>query len=240
MGVSLEENSKYADIQADLDSMLEALAKKKMRLLITIDEIVNSKNVREFTTYYQHCLRENYPVFVLMTGLYKNIRALQNDRSQTFLKRAPRINLGPLNTMRIAKKYEDTFEISTEKAIELSRYTMGYSYGFQILGYYLFDNNKKEVDKDILFEYKMNLIECSYDKIWEELSPTEKEIVKTISKLGGDTTVKQIKELLNIDSNNFSTYQNTLEYSGILIENIGYGKVKFGLPFFKDFVDQQF
>ena len=51
-----------------------------------------------------------------MTGLYKNIRALQNDRSQTFLKRAPRIVLGALNMVRISQKYKEVFSLSDEEA----------------------------------------------------------------------------------------------------------------------------
>jgi hypothetical protein len=42
-----------------------------------------------------------------------------------------------------------------------------------------------------------------------------------------------------MDSNNFSTYQSTLENSGILEADAGYAIIKFALPFFKDFVKRQ-
>ena len=84
--------------------MLKELKEEKKRLLITIDEVSNSKQMREFTNYFQHCLREELPVFVIMTGLYKNVRALQNNRSQTFLRRIPKITLEPLNFSRIMQK----------------------------------------------------------------------------------------------------------------------------------------
>ena len=75
----------------EIDKILVELNKNNKRVLITIDEVVNSKDMREFATYYQHCRRESLPLFVLMTGLYKNIRALQNNRSLTFLKQATRV-----------------------------------------------------------------------------------------------------------------------------------------------------
>ena len=148
VAVSSETDEKYSDIQVDLDTLLEKLKKKNTRILITIDEIHNSKDVRAFTGYFQHCLREKLPVFVLMTGLYKNLRSLQNNRSQTFLKRTPRIDLGPLSQIRIAKKYEEIFGLDPGQASDMAALTMGYSYGFQILGYLLYDAGGKQVDKD--------------------------------------------------------------------------------------------
>ena len=56
-----------------------------------------------------------------MTGLYKNIRALQNNRSQTFLKRAPRIVLGALSKTRIAQKYQEVFSLNPTEADEMAK-----------------------------------------------------------------------------------------------------------------------
>ena len=105
LSISVEKKEEvYRDIRLDLDRMLKELKEEKKRLLITIDEVSNSKQMREFTNYFQHCLREELPVFVIMTGLYKNVRALQNNRSQTFLRRIPKITLEPLNFSRIMQK----------------------------------------------------------------------------------------------------------------------------------------
>lgn len=237
--VSVSRESKYSDVQSDIDEMLQELAKHNIKVLITVDEVINSKNVREFTSYFQHCLREKLPIFVLMTGLYKNIRALQNNRSQTFLKRASKIVLGPLNLRRIAKYYEDTFNISEVQAFDIADQTMGYSFAFQILGYHLFENNKTKIDDDILYDYKLSLEESSYEKIWEELSSTEQEVLIAIAKSDDDVRVKTVRDSLEMGSNNFSTYQNTLENIGILSQKSSYGKVNFSLPYFREFVLRQ-
>ena len=236
IGVSSETDSKYSSVYIDLDNIIEQLMKKKIKILITVDEAVNSKNMRELTTFFQHCLREKYPVFLLMTGLYKNIRALQNNRSQTFLKRAPRIILGTLSIIRIAQKYQEVFSLEPDEADEMAKYTGGYSYAFQILGYLVFESKKNEVSKSILNEYKMILRESSYDKIWEELSPNERLVAKTTAEAPDGSTVKKIREKLNMSSNEFSTYSDTLEKSGVFASDSAYGTVRFALPYIKEYI----
>ena len=238
VGLSAEKEEKYTDIQADIDAMLKDLDKNNIRLLITVDEITNAKNVREFTSYYQHCLRENFPVFLIMTGLYKNIRALQNNRSQTFLKRAPKIDLRPLNIIRVSPKYAETFMIDDDAAYDMAKETAGYSYAFQILGYLTFEAGKKIPDKSVMLEYRASLVENSYDKIWEELSAEERRVVSAIAKAEDNVSVKEVREVLELDSNRFSTYQSYLQNEGILSETSSYGRLKFELPYFKEFAER--
>jgi hypothetical protein len=99
---------------------------EKKRLLITIDEAVNSKNMRIFVSAFQILVRQDYPVFLLMTGLLQNITNLQDEKSLTFLYRAPKIQLGALNISAIKEKYKQVFKLEDEKALELARYTNGY------------------------------------------------------------------------------------------------------------------
>ena len=239
IGASSEIDKKYSSTYTDIDSMLEQLKKRDMRVLITVDEAVNSKTVREFTTYFQHCIREEYPVFLLMTGLYKNIRALQNNKTQTFLKRAPKLVIETLNKGRIAEKYKEVFSISDEEAMRIANHTNGYSYAFQILGYLLFDNKKQEVTPLILKEYRLILGESSYDKIWEELSENEKLVAWTAADYPEDTSVKVLREKLQMSSNEFSTYQNTLEKSGVFAGNSAYGRIRFALPYIGEYIKMQ-
>ncbi len=239
VGAATEENEKYSSVYTDLDSMLEKLRDKNIKVLITVDEAINSKTLREFTSFFQHCLREKYLVFLLMTGLYKNIRALQNDRSQTFLKRAPKIVLGALSLPRIAQVYKETFELGEEEATQMASYTQGYSYAFQILGYLVFESNKREVTEKILAEYKIILAESSYDKIWEELSGNERLVALTAANMPDNAMVKDAREKLGMNSNEFSTYSDTLEKSGVFSPDAAYGRIKFALPYMKEYISRK-
>ena len=55
VGAATEENEKYSSVYTDLDSMLEKLRDKNIKVLITVDEAINSKTMREFTSFFQHC-----------------------------------------------------------------------------------------------------------------------------------------------------------------------------------------
>lgn len=48
-------------------------------LLIAIDEVTSTEYMRVFAASFQVFLRQNLPVFLLMTGLYENINELQNE-----------------------------------------------------------------------------------------------------------------------------------------------------------------
>lgn len=121
--------------ERDMLQMLARIKKQKKKLLLTIDEVTNNENVRAFASAFQIMMREEAPVFLLMTGLYDNIHSLQNQKAQTFLYRAPKIRLEPLNTTAIRSTYRDVFDIPDATAGEMARITCGYSFAFQVLGY---------------------------------------------------------------------------------------------------------
>ena len=105
------------------------------KILITIDEVTKNDNIRVFSAAFQILLRKEYPVYLLMTGLYENIYNLQNEKSLTFLYRAPKVVLEPLNYTAMIAKYKQVFSCEQEKAEEMAKLTKGYSYAFQLLGY---------------------------------------------------------------------------------------------------------
>ena len=105
------------DVEIKIKKMLSVLKELGKRLLVAIDEVTNSSDLRAFASAYQIFLYEGYPFFLIMTGLYDNVRSLQNEKSLTFLYRAPKIYLEPLNINAIANSYRETFNISTEEEI---------------------------------------------------------------------------------------------------------------------------
>ena len=75
------------DIEEALTRMLRSIQNHKKRVLITIDDATNSKDIRIFVSAFQIFLREELPVFLLMTGLYNHIDRLRNAKGMTFLER---------------------------------------------------------------------------------------------------------------------------------------------------------
>lgn len=93
IGVSVEKSKKFLDIENAIQAMLDIVKKKKKRVLISIDEAVSNEEMKIFAGTFQILVRNEYPIFLLMTGLFENIDALQNEKNLTFLYRAPKIKL---------------------------------------------------------------------------------------------------------------------------------------------------
>ena len=68
-----------------------------------------------------------------MTGLYENIYDLQNEKSLTFLYRAPKIILEPLNYTAIKSHYMRIFDINDEMADKMTLLTRGFHLRFRCL-----------------------------------------------------------------------------------------------------------
>lgn len=236
LGVSIEHAAPVTDIEDVLARMLEQIQKAGKRLLITIDEVTNSEQIRIFASAFQIFLRENYPIYLLMTGLYENIYELQNDRSLTFLYRAPKLLLEPLNYIAIRKNYMDIFKIDGEMAGNMASLTKGYPFAFQVLGYLYWE--KREINssvEEILPEYDQYLEEYVYSKIWSELSEQDKKVLFVIAETP-EGSVKEIRDKLEMTSGMFSVYRDRLKRKGV-IDTREYGKVSLALPRFAEFIE---
>lgn len=109
-GVAIEGVPPLTDTETAIITILEKLKKQDKRLLITIDEVTNNDYMKVFAGSFQIFVRQDLPVFLLATGLYENIDELQNEKNLTFLFRAPKIQLKPLNQQAVMNKYKNIFK----------------------------------------------------------------------------------------------------------------------------------
>ena len=236
LGVSIENAVPVTDIESVIERMLEQIQQDGKRLLITIDEAANSENIRIFASSFQIFIRRDYPIYLLMTGLYENLYDLQNDKSLTFLYRAPKLMLEPLNYTAVRKHYMDIFGLDMETAEKMTVLTKGYPFAFQVLGYLYWENREKDID-DILPEYDQYLEEYVYGKIWSELSELDKKVLLEIS-VNQESRVLCIRERLQMKSELFAVYRERLKRKGV-IDTREYGKIRLLLPRFAEFVKLQ-
>lgn len=222
-----------ADIEIQLKKMLSVIKSMGKKLLIAIDEVTNTQNMRIFASSYQMFLYESFPVFLIMTGLYDNIRGLQDERNLTFLYRAPKIELKPLSIIAMANDYSKMLDISDAEAQEMARFTRGYSYAFQVLGYLKYKYDRPLTD--LISEFDEILEEYSYEKIWSELSPRDKDVIKVLAK-NGKMKVENIIKATGMTSGSFSTYRRRLGRGGI-ISTEEYGYCEICLPRFSEIIN---
>ena len=234
IGVSIEHAVPVTDIESALELMLGELKKAGKKLLLTVDEVTNSAYIKVFASAFQIFLRKDYPVFLLMTGLYENLYELQNDKSLTFLYRAPKIMMDPLNFTAVKKHYMDILALDGQQAEQMALLTKGYPFAFQVLGYLYWENRGQKSLEDILPEYDQYLEEYVYSKIWSELSELDKKIVYEMA-VSKETKIKLIRERLEMKSELFSVYRDRLKRKGV-VSSEQYGYLTLALPRFDEFV----
>ena len=212
-----------------IEQMLDVLKKKNKRVLIAIDEVMHNQNMKVFASQFQILIRKGYPLYLIMTGLYENVSAIQNDPALTFLLRSPRINLEPLSIFQVVQQYISSLGVDFDKATELANITKGYAFAFQALGMLYYEHGDEDELEVILTRLDGMLDEFVYRKIWESLSGVEKKIVKAM----GDNPVfvKDVCEKSGVNSSSFSKYRERLMYKGI-IKPTQHGQVELLLPRF--------
>ena len=230
-GIGINGATSSNDYVGMIDENFKAIIKKKKRVLITIDEVSLNDNMKVFASQFQIFVRQDYPIFLIMTGLSENINKIQNDPALTFLLRSPKIITGPLSILQIARQYKSIFETDDYKAKELAELTKGFAFAFQALGV-AYWNNRNDFNKTIS-EYEELLDDFVYKKIWESLTLKEREIVRAISKDKVKTNDICIKA--SITNSTFSKYREALIEKGI-IETPQYGFVSQALPRFYEVV----
>jgi len=248
IGVKLENAQLVASNEEDaLKLMLGVLKKAGKKVLVTVDEITYGKDVARFSHALSSYAGADYDIYVLMTGLRENIKVIKNQKSLTFLYRAKVKELDELNITAVCADYQKTLDIPRERAEELAFSTRGYSLGFQALGYHCWDALCKngelsdEVMEGVYNELDVTLSELAYEKIWDELSEKDKEVLKAICAIQNGTDsrlvkVEDVRSLIDMSSNTFTTYRTRLMDSGVL-DGKQFGAVSFKLPRFEKFVD---
>ena len=208
------------------------MKKSGKKLLITIDEVVSTPDLRAFASAFQIFVRQGLPVYLLMAGLYENVQSLQNEKSLTFLYRAPKIHLSPLSVNTMAANYKKNLPLDIDSALELARLTKGYSFAFQVFGYYVYQ--EKAFNEEAVTLAQQYLEENAYEKIWSELSQKDREVTYAIAQ-SKDGKIQNIRSVLKMDSFQFTPYRTRLIRKGI-INGDTHGYVYFTLPLFEKYV----
>ena len=232
-GVSVERSAVEMTSEVVVEKMLDVLAKHNKRLLVTIDEAANNEYIKRFAHSFQIFIRQKYPIYLIMTGLYENIYNLQNEKTLTFLYRVPRFVLEPLSISPIISSYASIFGLSNEQATKMAVLTKGYPFAFQVLGYLKWENREMQLDK-LIPDYDQYLSEYVYDKIWSELSDKDRRVVVSMAESDEYVRIQSLREKIGMNSSQFSTYRDRMIRKG-LVDVSRYGYIGLILPRFREY-----
>lgn len=233
IGLEVEGSVAISNIQTALTKMLDTLKKHNKKLLVCIDEVTVTNEMKLFAGAFQIFIRQDLPISMILTGLHKNIDSLKNTENLTFLYRAPRIELPPLNMGSIAANYRNVLGVSHEASLEMAKITRGYSFAFQVLGYYTWEDTNRDY-RSALPLVRNYLEDSVYVKIWSELSQSDRLFMKNVVN-SGSGKAEVIKQLMQIDNSKYSVYRSRLIKTGIL-DGDKHGYLSVTLPMFEEFV----
>ena len=233
------DNTPVDDYEVIVERMLKVLKKHHKHLLLAVDEAVNNPYIREFAHAFQIYLRQDYDIFLLMTGLYENLYELQNEKSLTFLYRAPKVFVEPLSFDMIAESYSAVFDQEPSVSVEMAKLTGGYAFAYQVLGYLKWERTPAEI-KNLLPEFDHYLADYVYDKIWYGLTEKERLILHAIVSRAGSQYVRsmEIRDATGITKNAYGVYRDRLVHKGVVDGRL-YGQLRLALPGFERFIQKK-
>lgn len=199
-----------------IEDALRILRSKEKKLLITVDEITNTPRMQDFASNLQIWMGQDFPVFFLGTALYERIEELQNVPNLTFLYRAPKIDLQPLDLISVSRVYQKSLKVSEVRGNELARMTLGYSFAFQALGYIYWNAMPVTNVQEILPDYDAMLSNSSYSKMWQELSAGDRKLCVAIANCKSSSVQDIKKKVGEASANRFNQRRIRLKNRGII------------------------
>ena len=233
IGLSSTKSDEIFDIGIEIDEMLSQAKTDGKKIFIGVDDVSKTSEMVIFASEFGKWMVENYPVYMVCTGLYENIEQLSNVKNLTFFRRATTVMTKPLSLIKISEMYRSRLGIDTSVAKELAVMTNGYAYAFQELGV-LFFSKKYKTPRDAEGDLRSELFAYAYEKIWEEMSEGDRELVRLISEKAEYKREEVLKGMKN--PQNYSVYRDRLARRGIITLRQGY--ISLCLPYFGSYISE--
>lgn len=236
-----------ANWRTHVDQLLDQLTQKGVGLLITVDEVDPSlEEMVQLVTTYQHFVREDRDVVLLMAGLPHRVSALLNGSSTSFLRRAAQHNLGPIPQYEVEQAFKLTVaeggRAIDEDAAQLAVQAIdGFPFMFQLVGYRSWNASadsekltKSAVEQGVRLA-KEELEDRVFGATLAELSPGDIAFLAAMASLPQPTRQADIRKKLGKSSSHVSIYKRRLLEAGV-IEEPRRGTLAFALPGFGECV----
>ena len=230
-----------------LSLLCEVLSKHKKGVLFLIDEIRSSTpEMRTFATTYQHLVGEGMNVAVAIAGLPNAISSVLNDKILTFLNRAHKVDLNPLQIADVSACYArafSDFDIEYDaKTIDTASYaTDGYPYLFQLVGYHMLkflegERALTETAVDLaIINSKRALVSDVLLPCLNPLSAEDKRFLKAMAKDNTESKVSDLRDRLQVGKSHTQIYRRRLIDAG-LIHSSSRGILAYSIPYLGDYL----
>lgn len=230
----------------DLADMLDE--KNRAGVLISIDEIHRSAldDLRVIAQEVQHAFREGRQVAFISAGLPESVSDLLNENVLTFLRRAERYSLGPVDDSDVADALATPIarlgHDITDEALDIATAgTGGYPYLIQTVGYESWrlardgttitaDHARTGVDAA-----RRRVGRLVHDPTLAALSAIDKSYLVAMAVDDGPSNTGDIARRISQTPQYAGTYRKRLLEHG-LIRSPGRGYVDFTLPYLREYL----
>lgn len=236
-GFSIEGDVPVKNIETLLEKMMTVIKQKKKKVLVAMDEISNSSNVKVFSHTFKNMVNDGLPIYLLATGLTENVNCLENEKTLTFIYRAKKILVKSLSLTSIAQSYKESLGLDDTLAMKCASLTEGYASAYQILGSILYRSGNKQIDDNLLAEYDSMLEEINYNKLWEDLSKVDKKFLYGFTSQK-DNRALSIIEKSKLNKDYYPRYRERLIKRGI-VKSDSYGYLSLTLPRLFEFIQRK-
>lgn len=234
--------------QFAFSEVLQRVKDKGQQVVILLDEVQKAnKTLEQFFTAYGHAISLGLPIMVVSAGLPSAIFDVINDEAQTFLLRANRVNLEPLDLAAVTEAYLTNFSVErlqVQDAQLMAKLSFGYPFLYQLIGHHVWRlSGQRVVTRAIIEEAagvaKQSLFEQVYGKVFADLSADAKSLLWVMLESGlNKFNYQKLSKFLTCDRITYGEQKTQLYHWGILSKVAG-GGVCFTLPYFRDFLAEQ-
>ena len=237
IGLNLSKKSPVTSTDAALKKILAETKRKKKRVLVAIDEVRKTEALIDFVQEFQILIREEFPIYLLVAGLYEDIDSIENTDGLTFFLRASKYEITPLNIGIIRENYREILGLSHDVAGKLAEMTKGYAFAYQAFGKYMWETKSREITETVLALVDEALSQKVYDKIWSELTAKDKWFLGFIVKKD-KMNASELLEITHKKHNEWSEPRKRLIEKGI-IDGSTRGVISLRLPRFREYVESK-
>jgi hypothetical protein len=245
---TLEAHVAKVDLRRQIEHLTDLLAENETGLLITLDEIHRGpiEDLRELATVVQHAFREERELAFAAAGLSASVGSLLRDDVLTFLRRADRYHLGPVELEEVRRALKEPIEANGRQvapdALEaMAETTQGYPFLIQLVGSACWRVDPGEIQITIadvrrgVESARLRLGSLVHAPALKAASDIDKSFLLAMAKDDGPSKVADVAARLGVDRKYASVYRVRL-IEAELIEPAGHGYIDFAVPYLRDYL----
>lgn len=217
-------------------------------VLITLDEVGPNglADLQIIAQVVQHAFREGRQVVFAAAGLPAHIQELLQSPGTTFLRRAERLHLGPVNLTDVARAISEPMTVAGRtidgEALSVATTgTRGYPFMIQMIGFQLWRSS--EDDRSVTPDQARNAVEAAgrrvgrlvHEPALAELSPVDRTFLAAMAVDDRPSKMSDVAQRMGVDGNYASQYRLRL-IQAELIHAPAHGLVDFSLPNLREYL----